>query len=159
MSTKTTKLIAATLIAAFASTSPALSHGKRGGGGMLDFDAIDANANGAISKAEIKAHGLSRAQKMDTNNDGNLSEDELKASFEENGKEGKRAKRMERRIGKMLERADANDDGVLSIAEMTGHREARLDKMFEKLDADSNGELSKDELENARGKRKSKRSE
>jgi len=103
MSISSPKLIAATLIAAFALTGPALSHGKRGGG-MIDFGAVDTDNNGAVTKTEIKAHGLSKAREMDTNNDGNLSEDELKAAFEKNSEAGKRAKRVEKRINRMMER-------------------------------------------------------
>jgi Ca2+-binding EF-hand superfamily protein len=42
----------------------------------------------------------------------------------------------------MLERQDANKDGVLSLAEMTPAA-GRVDKMFDRVDTDKDGAITK----------------
>ena len=161
MSKTLSTAISAGLIAGMASFALAgTAMAKRGG--MFDFAAMDTDNSGGVSKAEIMAHGQASASEIDTNGDGEISTDELKASFEKRaGEHGKKraGKRMERWLERAQERIDANDDGVLSVAEWTEHRNARLDKMFEKLDADNSGEITQAEFKDARkhGKRHGKR--
>ena len=148
-----TKLISGmTIIALLGTTAAAMARddngpkmGQRGAGGpggaMLieQFDAIDADANGEITQAEIEAHAKARFDAADSDGNGSLSADELKAQAEE-----RRAERMARMQERMIDRADENDDGEISFDEM---KRAPMDKMFDRVDADDSGSLSKEELD------------
>ena len=96
------------------------------------FTDTDANADGMLSKDEIKAHRKARKSKMedrrfdevDSNKDGMISKAE-KAAF----KEQKSAKRAEMR----LKRMDTDGDGVVSDAEketMKAKRKAKKAEMM-----------------------------
>ena len=57
----------------------------------------------------------------------------------------------------MLERADSDGDGMLSLQEMQAAHSARAAEKFEKLDANADGLISDDELEAAHAERRDKR--
>lgn len=59
------------------------------------------------------------------------------------------------RAGKMFDRMDVNNDGVIDAAD----RAARQDARFAKLDSDGNGEVSKAEMQAAQQARKAKMAE
>ncbi|WP_425041232.1 EF-hand domain-containing protein [Primorskyibacter sp. S187A] len=139
-------LVLATLIA-----GPALAHGGKGGAGRgapIDFEALDTNSDGALTREEVAARGEGMFSQADSNNNGVLSQEEIEAQG------GKRAKRH---AARMIERLDANNDGQLSLAEIqdgrSDRREARLDRMFERLDADQDDRITKAEFD-ARPKKK-----
>lgn len=158
MSKTPTFLIATVLISSIVITGPAFARGQ--GGGKMDFTALDSDQNGGISKAEMAANALKRAQDMDANKDGSISQEELIASVKarKGGDSEKAAKRGAKRAERMLEHADSNNDGVVSVTELSQARTKRLDRMFAKLDKDDSGEISQEELQAAkkRGKRRDK---
>ena len=69
----------------------AAAEGKCGEGKCGDkmFDAMDADKNGLVSKAECDAHHDAMFKKMDANADGNISREESKAMHEGKCGEGK----------------------------------------------------------------------
>lgn len=138
-----------TAIAVALSAGLVAAKGGHGGkhGPRLNFEDVDANGDGLITKDEIVAQAAARFATVDTNGDGNLSAEELAAVSE-------RAK--EDRIAKMIERRDENGDGVLSQAEMAPN-EDRADRMFERLDSNGDGAISAEEFAEMKDKRKGKR--
>ncbi|MDN5787371.1 EF-hand domain-containing protein [Pseudorhodobacter sp.] len=147
-----TGLTLAALVAASFSTVALADTGKGPrGAGMFDFDAMDANADGKVTKDEIAAYHAARIAALDTNKDGNLSEAELIA-----GHEARRAERLAKRMDRMMTRMDANKDGVLSLAEMAPPAD-RSDKMFARVDTDGDGAISKAEADAARDKMEQRR--
>lgn len=110
------------------------------------FDAYDLNTDGAISEAEIVASRDARFALNDVNNDGKLTSDEIRAAIM------KRAEaRANRMVERMLERSDADNDGVVSLAEFedTPRRSGR--KMMKRLDTDGDGVITRAEAEAAKG--------
>jgi Ca2+-binding EF-hand superfamily protein len=136
-------LISATALAiALAATSPSLAMGGGMAGGLLDpdnFDLIDTDKDGKLSKSEIEAHRAAGFAEADTNKDGKLSVEELTALH---------AKRAGKGAERMLEHLDDDEDGMLSKAEMSSTK--RGERMFSRIDSDEDGLLSKAELEKAR---------
>lgn len=150
MKTMTSRILPAVAIFTAALTLiPATSFAK--GEGRASFEQLDIDGDGTLTAAELSAYAATRFQTADTNGDGNLSSEELVAAAG-----ARNAERVERRVARMINRRDENDDGVLSAAELAPS-EDRIAKRFERLDADSNGSISAEEFEAAskghRGKR------
>ncbi len=101
------------------------------------FSEIDGDGNGSISLEEMQAFGdAARAERFaaaDTDGDGVLTEEEIIAAAQN------------RRAARLIERLDANDDGVLQVEELRV-REARGERFFERLDADEDGVISEAEF-------------
>lgn len=76
---------------------------------------IDANGDGAITRAEVTAHVDKRFARMDANSDGAISAADREARFEERG---------ERRF----ERLDADKNGAISRAEWDAGMDARAER-------------------------------
>ncbi|MEL6678253.1 MAG: calcium-binding protein, partial [Pseudomonadota bacterium] len=106
---------------------------------------LDANADGVLTPAEMEAFRAARFAAADTDGDGELSRAELLARAETQVEE-----RRARGIDRMLERADADDNGTLSLAELTP---GRADRMFDRLDANEDGTISAEEFEERMGRR------
>ncbi len=124
------------------SLSPALARGGPDGHGpRINFEEIDANADGQITIEEMIAHREAKFAERDTNGDGFLSKEELLAAMQENA-----AKRQAKRVDHMIDRQDADDDGQLSMAELSN--DERQAKFFERLDENGDGAISEEELEN-----------
>ena len=106
-------LIAAMLLIpaiGFAADNPAAPKGERGS----HFKKADTDGNGTLSRAEAEKGmpGLAKNfDQIDTNKDGQLSRDELKA-FKKAHKGDRKAKADER-----FKHADTNGDGKISKAE------------------------------------------
>lgn len=127
------------------------------------FDKLDANGDGAISRDEMTAVGEkfkarkdARKAKMleryDTNLDGELSdvertvmkaERDAKGEGKRKGKKGKRGKRADR------PNPDANGDGFISLDEHL----AVSEQLFTRLDANSDGVLTEGEGRKRKGRR------
>jgi Ca2+-binding EF-hand superfamily protein len=119
---------------------PADAHGgKRGGGERASFSELDANGDGQLTQEEMLAFAQTRFNERDTNGDGGLSQDEMLAALEED-----RQERAERRIERMIDRADANDDGLLQFDEIGPKDDG--DKRFARMDANEDGVISEEEF-------------
>lgn len=110
------------------------------------FGDVDANGDGAVTPAEMRAFGDVRRGMMfdvaDTDGDGFLTADELDAV----------------RTARMIARMDGDGDGRISRAEMEPRAERRAGRDgggrgFGRADADGNGTLSAAEWE-AMGQRR-----
>tara|TARA_R110000787_G_scaffold84077_1_gene180415 strand:+ start:637 stop:1230 length:594 start_codon:yes stop_codon:yes gene_type:complete len=125
------------------------------------FAMVDANKDGAITQDEIKArHEAMRAErkdahfkKMDTNSDGSINRAEFDAAHsgmrdgkgwsrgkgDGDHKMGHRGHGMAMKMGgKMFEKADANKDGKVTLAEATSTALTH----FDQVDADKNGTVT-----------------
>ncbi len=110
------------------------------------FDMFDVNADGQITKAEIAAGHEARFQASDTNGDGALSEAEIRAAIV------KRAEaRADRMVSRMMERADGDKDGSISLAEFQDTPRHKGGRMLKRLDADGDGVITRAEAEEAKG--------
>ncbi len=138
--------VTALAIAFGAVGASAKGFGGKGGfkGPRINFEEVDANADGLLSKEELAAHAQVRFDAVDTDGNGSLSVDELSAARERADKE---------RLNKMIERRDTNKDGALSFDEMKPN-EDRVERMFERLDKDGDGNISSEEFAEMKAKRK-----
>jgi len=123
---------------AFAGSATADQHG---GGPAMRLEALDTNADGAISREEIDAARRERFTEADTDGNSILSEEEFTVAMEARAEE-----RRNRRRGNAFERADSNGDGGLTFDE-TG---TRLESMFERVDTDGDGLITEAEMEAAK---------
>ena len=112
-------------------------------GPRIDFEQVDTNKDGNLSKDELAAHAKMRFDATDTDGNGAISKTEMQAEMETKMKE-RMAKRADKMMGKMLKRHDANNDGELSFDEMRNGD--RADKMFDRMDADEDGMISSEEF-------------
>jgi Ca2+-binding EF-hand superfamily protein len=111
--------------------------GRRQGptGGGMRFEQSDTNNSGDVSFEEFAA-AMRRLDfpRTDADRDGRLTVGEVADEIER-----MRAERMARRL---IERFDANGDGVLTQAEI----ESRQRKMFALLDRNDDGKIVRDEM-------------
>ncbi|ORE86453.1 hypothetical protein ATO7_14188 [Oceanococcus atlanticus] len=128
------KLVAAIFANLVLSSGAAMARGPH-------MDAMDLNADGAISEAEVMQLVANKAQAIDSNGDGLISLDELEAMQE---------RRKARHIQHRLERADSNADGNVDVDEFSAQMAARIMQR----DRDGDGQLSAEELAPPRGGRK-----
>ncbi|MEL6873659.1 MAG: hypothetical protein AAFO62_12890 [Pseudomonadota bacterium] len=96
------------------------------------------------TREEAIERALERHARADDNGDGFVSLDEIGAT----GRRARLAKRM-------FEAQDANEDGLLSEAEVEEHAGDR----FDNIDTDGDGVLSDEELDAARDARRDRRGE
>jgi len=105
--------------------------------GMSDFEDLDINNDGKVSKEEIRERREIAVQSMDLNGDEKLSAEELMQQH---------SKRAQFSVNRMIKKLDSNGDGSLSFAELeNGQRVGTLRKLFDRLDKDDDGYISKDE--------------
>lgn len=148
---KTMLLMSAIAAGFMINANTAEAQGGHRGGERPSFETLDANSDGQVTLIELQAHratqGAERFAQTDTNSDGALSLEEMTAKADE-----ERMARATRRAKRMIERLDANDDGLIQQSELS-EREGRPDRaeeMFAKLDTDSSGGLSAEEFEAAK---------
>lgn len=141
-----TKILIAALVSGLviaAGAGQAQQHQER-----PDFATLDINSDGALTMEELQTQGEARFVAADTDGDGGLSAQELTAAANA-GAQG--------RTARMLERLDANDDGVLQQSEMRPRDGAGLARMFENIDADDDGTVTEAEFEAAKERRDERR--
>ena len=111
----------------------------------LNFEILDADKDGKVTKAEVDAATAARIKAGDTNADGKLSAEELAAMQIKAMTE-----RATQRAAKMIEKLDTDGDKMLSDVEIAAGK-GRAD-MFEKIDADGDGAITKVEADDARAR-------
>lgn len=109
---------------------------------MMNFDAMDADADGKITDEEVAAFRKSRVTGLDANGDGKLSAEELVAQ-----KMQHMQARAEADVARMIAARDVDGDGLLSVEEMAAPQMPA--RMLSHLDADKDGAVSKQEYEAA----------
>ncbi len=176
MSKTRTTLVGTALVAAIALTLPATSAFAKGGMGgargmAIEFEDLDLNGDGQLTKEEMQNQKQARFAKVDTNGDGQLSIEELEAAA---------AERHKAFASRMIERLDTDENGTLSQEEMEAARdmrdggkggkrhgkkegkrhgggdrsEARMERMFDRVDADDDGVITKAEFDEAKANMK-----
>jgi len=116
--------------------------GERRGG---PFERFDENGDGLLTAGELPDEFRERMMRADANGDGAISREELEEagrSWRGGGGPGDGADRR----GRLFERLDENDDGVLTDDELPGEMAERMMQ----ADANGDGKLSRDELEQSR---------
>lgn len=111
-----------------------------GGDGMRpDFQELDADGDGRLTRAEMEKYRQARFAKADTDGDGKLSRAEIDAQIA-----ARQAAMRERMLDRMIGWRDVDGDGMLSPDEMRADRGLR---MFAGMDADRDGTISADEFD------------
>lgn len=106
---------------------------------QLNFDRVDVNHDGSITRTEAETARAAMFDRADLNNDGIISADEREAVAE------RIAQRGERRVL----RADSNHDGAISRDEFM----RQPFRGFDRLDRNHDGVLSADETAALRARR------
>lgn len=119
----------------------AMAQANQGYGPRIDFEALDADGDGKITRAEMEARAEARFAALDTDDSGTLTAQEIRARAEA---------RLADRTARMIERRDTNEDGVLSLEELS--KDARSDRMFTRLDTNDDGAVSRVEFDVAKGR-------
>mgnify|MGYP001043047708 CR=1 FL=1 len=154
-----TAVVSATVIALLGTAGVVFAKNHEGKKGpRMNFEQLDANADGFITKEEMQAASAARFAVNDTDGDGFLNAEELVASHPKMGKGGKHGENAgeqgTRKQARMMRFMDENGDGKVALSEMPTDR---LDRMFAKLDTDEDGKISKAEMDARKGmKRKNK---
>ena len=148
---KMTYWIAGVLVVGIGVGAASAHQGGQGprGIGKMTFEAFDTDGDGKVTLAEMDALKQARFTAADTDGDGMLSSEEMIARGMSRAGE-RMAKRMEKRIGHMIEKRDATGDGMLSFDEMGQNQEGN--RLFERMDANSDGAVTAEEFAQAKTK-------
>lgn len=134
-----TKLSLAFLALAGMAATPALAEGRNGGNGPhMRFERADADNSGDVTFEEFASAMNERLLSADADGDGKMTVGEIADQIERT-----RAERLAKRL---IERFDADGDGVLTKAEV----ESRQKKLFALLDRNDDGKIVKDEARSGR---------
>lgn len=109
------------------------------------FETLDTNNDGKIDRTEASAALTGRMDGADADGDGIITAAELKAHMV-----AAAIQRAETNAARMLERLDANKDGQISteeLAKVTDRQQERFTRMFNRLDRDEDGAISKAEYD------------
>jgi len=116
------------------------------GGSRPDFSQLDANGDGQLTQAEVKAFGATQFAEADTDGNGSLTLEELTARAKADW-----AKKMGKRAKRMLKRLDGDGNGTIELAEMEQMKPGK--RMFDRLDENEDGVISQEEFDAMKGKR------
>ena len=114
--------------------------GGPGAGPIFDFETLDADKDGKVTKAEITAARTAHVTAADANSDGKLSVDELAAM-----QMARMAERANDRATRMVAELDVDGDGMLTVSELIVR--PMPDRMFDRLDADGDEAISQAEVD------------
>ena len=143
--------------------------GGRHNGGMM-FWFLDRNTDGFVDRAEIDAYRTKRFEKLDSDGDGRITQDDMRNRMGQHGQgprhDNSRHSGQRHQGGgdhswrgqRLIERADANDDGAATLEEFL----ATEPRMFARADTNSDGKISEAEAKEARrprGERRFKRAD
>ena len=130
------------------------------------FARMDANNDGRIDPSDRLARAKARFAKMDVDGDGSVTEAEFlaardarmekRAKRKSASREGRRGGKMRKRggrMGKIMQRADADNDGAVSQAEFRAAAQAR----FTRADANNDGQVTREERRAQRKMRRNMR--
>jgi Ca2+-binding EF-hand superfamily protein len=109
--------------------------------GMLERS--DKNGDGKISGDEITDRMRAFAERVDTDDDGALTKEELKKYYSNGPGSGGRGSGPGEFLSRFFEQNDKNGDGKLAGDEITD----RMKRLVERFDADADGVLTKKEIE------------
>ena len=137
----TRKILLGTLLIAVCGAGSAFAQGGPGRDARPSFETLDLNKDGSVTQEEIDAAGQAHFATLDTDSNGALNKEELLARAQE---------RAAKRIDRMIERLDADNDGALTLAELDARR--GQGRMMERLDADGDGAISQAEFDAGPGK-------
>lgn len=136
---------------AFADPGPRGPGGFEPGGpgfgpGRIDFDAIDANADGKLDRAELTGRAMERIVVFDLNKDGQIDRAELIAALP--AREGLQdifaPNPAERMADRILAMHGATAEGAVPVPQMA---EQRVNMVFAALDDDGDGVIVLDEIQ------------
>ena len=114
--------------------------GGPGAGPMVDFETMDADKDGKVTKAEITAARAAQVTAADANSDGKLSVDEIAAM-----QMARMAQRANDRATRMVAELDVDGDGMLTVSELIVR--PMPDRMFDRLDTDGDDAISQAEID------------
>lgn len=128
------------------------------GDGALDADEMNAMRDKRMAgRAEMAGkHASATFEALDADKSGAISREEFEAAVEmRKSRRADHAKgHRDRRQARMMQRMDANGDGMIQKEEISG---GFVTQMFARLDTDKDGRVSKAEADAARGFMKHKR--
>jgi len=131
------------LVAGGVLTHAAVAQPGPGRGGFT-LPGVDADGDGLITRSEANAAIDARFEQFDTNADGAISRDEIRTGFE--ARRTERRERMQSRADERFGEVDANGDGALSLAEMQAARPELTQERFALMDRNDDGLITSDEL-------------
>ena len=105
-----------------------------------DFEKMDANHDGKITRAEHAAGAKQMFTQCDANHDGVVTATEMDAAL---AAQGEKPDKNDKSSAEKIQVIDQNGDGKLTAAE----HEAGTEKMFAMMDKDGDGSLSKAECD------------
>ena len=112
------------------------------------FAAADKDNNGRIDRTEAQAVGERLAknfERVDANSDGEISRDELKAMHGKMRHHGRKAGRRMGYMQGLMKGMDDDGNGAISRAEL-GNKVPMMVENFAAIDTDGNNELSREEM-------------
>lgn len=147
---------AVTLAALPAAARGPLAGDFGGRGAMLggEFAELDVDGDGQLTEADLLAQAAARLTEADTDGNGGLDADELAARIAERtvlrmGPRGGDPSAWAAAVAKrVLDRRDADDDGLLSAAELGPQK--GFGRMIDRFDTDDDNAISKAEFDEAK---------